>query len=987
MASYGGGRGGSRSPDPVEVRRAELEKGWNEYKKTMSVQEPSVDNMAAVGVFYNPSNKQWNVTREKTNFKTDFEVRNKVNTNFKTVRVETLSTRRIGRGGGELRYYITLRFDVQDGDGNVIHTGKEETYAATEEYTGYGRGSRRTGKIIIDRYASDDIDQDIEQQERDANTIKDREQKIAKVENEYIGKHNKIANEYNEKGKALNSKNTAKNAVYDQIVDNIARNTKGSDYLTRRGSVENLKDTLTNAGISSGNANSIISTLKNEYKSFYRTEKLQAWDSKLGAKPPYGDFDPSYYAGVSPTANATWNSAVSNDDIDITERYTNKNGFLLYHYTAAGKPAGLRGNRAENTEQANAYLEKAPTDSDLQAVRDLQLGIAEDQAERLLAVPEIAEQWELARQGDPYWKNLAKENFLDIEEPDQFAALFRLSDREEDKQIKFNLNLNAGYGITDLEDAINQAVGEKALVDVTRFGALTQNVLKDTIEEMKKAKAQEQELDLFRGFGGFEEIMNINEELTNSIMGDSGVGGVLAFTSGDKAEKSLETAIGNLTGVGNNVAYNWQNWFDNELQKQYEGNLELGYTKGEAEKEIAVEAEFAKNFINDYLVPRFDTSRSMDEFIEYLDVRQEEQNPFQTQDIVNAVQQVARLRSEGFLDQLKDTADRGFNADFYFDPKGDDARVSEYAKQKEEVASDWDKARFGTPEEKAYWASQAYRFGLDINDKESFAKIHFQIKGQGKGYDGADDILNASKVRNKIFNDILPALEDEALEQGTVFGQFVKPEEFAEELLQGINPEDEEYQEILDELGIDEFTGTVDELKEYIVEALRGGSAQLIRENIKYLNEKREKPTQKELGITYIERDEDYAPEKVKAETQLYKVFTNAGFQGTEDEFYEEFFPDTDRSEQILLSKGGTNEGLEMIDLDFSDPFAAFGTVQGFFDDDEKEEKERERRKEDKEKKGRSYFSLNLDDDDDEDYKSKSGQEILGEFTSIFKGF
>ena len=986
MGLYGGGGGGGQ-PDPIEVRRAELEKGWQEYKKTMSVQEPSVDNMAAVGVFYNPSNKQWNVTREKTNFKTDFEVRNKVNTNFKTVRVETLSTRRIGRGGGELRYYITLRFDVQDGDGNVIHTGKEETYAATEEYTGYGRGSRRTGKIIIDRYASDDIDQDIEQQERDANTIKDREQKIAKVENEYIGKHNKIANEYNEKGKALNSKNTAKNAVYDQIVDNIARNTKGSDYLTRRGSVENLKDTLTNAGISSGNANSIISTLKNEYKSFYRTEKLQAWDSKLGAKPPYGDFDPSYYAGVSPTANATWNSAVSNDDIDITERYTNKNGFLLYHYTAAGKPAGLRGNRAENTEQANAYLEKAPTDSDLQAVRDLQLGIAEDQAERLLAVPEIAEQWELARQGDPYWKNLAKENFLDIEEPDQFAALFRLSDREEDKQIKFNLNLNAGYGITDLEDAINQAVGEKALVDVTRFGALTQNVLKDTIEEMKKAKAQEQELDLFRGFGGFEEIMNINEELTNSIMGDSGVGGVLAFTSGDKAEKSLETAIGNLTGVGNNVAYNWQNWFDNELQKQYEGNLELGYTKGEAEKEIAVEAEFAKNFINDYLVPRFDTSRSMDEFIEYLDVRQEEQNPFQTQDIVNAVQQVARLRSEGFLDQLKDTADRGFNADFYFDPKGDDARVSEYAKQKEEVASDWDKARFGTPEEKAYWASQAYRFGLDINDKESFAKIHFQIKGQGKGYDGADDILNASKVRNKIFNDILPALEDEALEQGTVFGQFVKPEEFAEELLQGINPEDEEYQEILDELGIDEFTGTVDELKEYIVEALRGGSAQLIRENIKYLNEKREKPTQKELGITYIERDEDYAPEKVKAETQLYKVFTNAGFQGTEDEFYEEFFPDTDRSEQILLSKGGTNEGLEMIDLDFSDPFAAFGTVQGFFDDDEKEEKERERRKEDKEKKGRSYFSLNLDDDDDEDYKSKSGQEILGEFTSIFKGF
>ena len=39
-------------------------------------------------------------------------------------------------------------------------------------------------------------------------------------------------------------------------------------------------------------------------------------------------------------------------------------------------------------------------------------------------------------------------------------------------------------------------------------------------------------------------------------------------------------------------------------------------------------------------------------------------------------------------------------------------------------------------------------------------------------------------------------------------------------------------------------------------------------------------------------------------------------------------------------------------------------------------------------KSDKSYFNLNLDDDDDyEDYKSKRGQEILGEFTSMFKGF
>ena len=49
MGLYGGGGGGA---DPVEVRRAELEKGFQEYKKAMEATKPSVSNMAAVGVVY-----------------------------------------------------------------------------------------------------------------------------------------------------------------------------------------------------------------------------------------------------------------------------------------------------------------------------------------------------------------------------------------------------------------------------------------------------------------------------------------------------------------------------------------------------------------------------------------------------------------------------------------------------------------------------------------------------------------------------------------------------------------------------------------------------------------------------------------------------------------------------------------------------------------------------------------------------------------------
>ena len=119
--------------DSVEVRRAELEKGWQEYQKAMSVQTPSVDNMGAVGVLYNPANKQWKVTREKTDFKTDFEIRNKINTNFKTVRRETL---RVDEDDDGKYYTITVRYDVEDGDGNVVHRGKSEEYAGKEEYVG-----------------------------------------------------------------------------------------------------------------------------------------------------------------------------------------------------------------------------------------------------------------------------------------------------------------------------------------------------------------------------------------------------------------------------------------------------------------------------------------------------------------------------------------------------------------------------------------------------------------------------------------------------------------------------------------------------------------------------------------------------------------------------------------------------------------------------------------------------------------------------------
>jgi hypothetical protein len=819
-----------------------------------------------------------------------------------------------------------------------------DTRTGVNHYTKYGSSSRPIGPG--DRYS---------------NWVTPKIEDVRKIDKLYA--------EENKKTTALNVANQAKNDAYDKTLA-IANTTRGGDYVAQRESIRNLP----------GLDETTKSRLETYYKAFYQTEKLQSWNSALGAKPPYGDFDAAYYKTQNPVAAQQWTSAVANDDIDITQRY-GENGFYLQHYTIQGKPAGVRGNKAELTKAANEYLEKTPTDADLQAVRTLQLSANTDtQTNRLLNIPAVASEWEKAKRDDPYWDELAKEKFLDVNKPDEFAALFRLSDRPEDQIVRLNYNANAGYGITELEDAIGEAVGEKILVDVKRFGALTQDVLKETIAEMKKAKAREQEISMFKGFGAFGEIVDINKELSNSILGDSGVGGVLSFMGGGKAQESLEKSLTGITGVNtNNTVYNWQKWFDETLKTKYDENLELGYTTEQAQEQVKIEAGFAKEFVDKYLIPRFDESRSMDEFVEYLDVRQSEQNPFQTQDILSATKLVADIRAQKYLDDIKATPGRYFDSNFYFNPTGDKARETAYTDQASTVAADWEAAKKGDE----YWKSQAYRFGVNINDKDAFARMHFQVKGQGKGYDSADDILNASKVSDYIYTQILPAIKEEALKSGTVFGQFITPEEFADEMLRGLDPNDKStWDEVLKRYGLEDFKGDITELKEYVKETLRTGSAQEIRENIKYLNEKRQKPTQETLGVTYIERPEDYKNEQAKPQTELYKTFQSAGFQGTEDDFYKDFFPDMDRSEQILLTKSGKDESLKTTGLDFTDPFASLGTIESFFDADEPE-----KTTDKPEPKTNSYFRIAMGEDEDEPTtKSKSGSAILGEFTSMFKG-
>ena len=937
-----------------------------------------------MGITYDAAKRKWSYTNEKTDYiannKTDYD--DKKPTNLPTDHNALIKSWRDSGGESKLNYlkgaveglYVNyLGRYPSDGEVDYWRTHLVDNHGWVP-----GTGISGTEFNILVPFIRDSDEARKKQDKYYYNSI-------ANIDNE---KSNQIYTTLNAKNQqaniealAANKKNGAKNQVFANTIS-VASGTKGGDYVLNRDGIFNqAKELLSKAGATAGEIKEFNSMLGDTYKTFYTTEKLETWDSeKLGAKPPYGVFDPNYYKTQSLPAAQQWASAVAADDIDITQRY-GEGGFYLQHYTTQGKPAGLRGNKAEVTKAAEEYLEKTPTDKDLQDARNLQLGINTDtQTERLLNIPAVSSEWEKAKKNDPYWDKLSKENFLDVNKPDEFAALFRMSDRPEDQIIRLNYNANAGYGITELEDALGEAVNEKVTVDVKKFGALTQNVLRQTIDEMKKAKAREQEISMFRGFGAFGEIVDINKELSNSLLGDTGVGGVLSFMGGGKAQESLEKSLAGSTGINtNNTIHNWQKWFDDTLKTKYEQNLELGYTTEEAKEQVKIETGFAKEFMDKYLIPRFNESRSMDEFVEYLDVRQSGQNPFETQDIVNAARLVADIRSKAYLDQLKSTPGRYFDSNFYFNPTGDKVREESYAAQASNVAADWEAAKGGDE----YWKTQAYRFGIDVNDKDAFARMHFQVRGQGKGYDPADDILNASKVSDFIYKQILPVLKEETLKQGSIIGQFITPEEFADEMLRGLDPNNKgTWDELLKRYGLEGFKGTIDELKEYVKETLRTGSAQEIREEIKYLNDKRQTPSQQTLGVTYIERPEDFKDEQAKPQTELYKTFQSAGFQGTEDDFYKDFFPDMDRSEQVLLTKSGKDESLKAFGLDFSDPYASLGTVESFFTEDEPEETTDE-----SEPKTNSYFRIAMGEDEDEPTtKSKSGASILGEFTSMFKG-
>ena len=816
------------------------------------------------------------------------------------------------------------------------------------------------------------------------------------------------ANSYNQANQAINTKNTTVNNWSATTKNKLASAQKGS-YASTLSSLDTATlNGLVNSGLmSQTEADDYLKSAADTFQSYYNTSKITKFDpaGNTAYDPPAGGlagFDPAIYAQTNEGKEdlARWQKAQNiatiggrtYPDLDIVGTY-GQNTWLQWNYAVARgkKTADGKWITASQTQRAKAaedYKEEAVTDAQYQQYRDRVMGLSSFTS---------LKEWEAAQ--DPEFLRKWVASLSPEDAADRADGYLTVPTQTQIPEALRN-QAKMDRGNTILEGKLTSVLGAKEQEAADKFRSLTVDTFNETLKEYKKQRAKEQQFDFYASMPGFDEIFNMNQELSNSLLGDTGVGGILSLGGQDqeKAEDSLERQFSSITGIPSksNSVYNWQKWFDETLTKRYEeGATFSDWT--DATKQYEVDKEFAEDYVKRYLNPRFNTSRSMSEFMSYMDVTQGEENIFQTQSALNSLKSMADLRAQRWLDTIKTSGASGFDSEFYFNPSGGDVGVEKHALQTAKVSEDWDTAKKNGEQvvpgtnPPSTWNQLAYLHGYNINDKAQFAKLHYQVYGIHQGFDPARDKLSLEGAQSFIDNDILPAIANEKVNLGSVsFLNFVTPREYADKMLEGIDPVENkpEWEKVLESMGLSGKDMGIEEVKTYIEEAFQTGEATKIREAIKYLNEKKEKVTQEKLGVDYIQRPEDTAPRTDPTETQLYNVFKDAGFAGTEDDFYKEFMPDVNREDMELLTQAGQGfkEGSVFSKLSSSDPFESLGSIESLFGDEESPKETSTKTSSPTEKK--SYFSL-YDDDDDEDTttsKSNAGQGFLGSFTSAFKG-
>lgn len=809
----------------------------------------------------------------------------------------------------------------------------------------------------------------------------------------------------NDTNRALNIANAKKNQAYEQVLA-IANNTTSGTYTAQRDLIRRLE---TDGTIDKATREQI----ENSYKLFYRTEKLTPWDPTTRIKPPspggLKELDTTYYKTQVPQATAEWEQAVKDDNIDITERYNNdEKDFYRAHYTTQGKANGIRGYAPEETKEANVYLEK-PTDLEKQQIKDSALGQGPSfnaLISKILGPKELEDTKKYGALAQSVLKdtitqlNKAKsqekmldvyrglEGFSEIMDLNKTLANSIIGDSGVGGFLARSQNKTEADITTDLETQLGKITG---LQNNTTYNwqkwfndTLTQKYgidykqyqsTEDTLDVVNAAlqsdptkiysTANKKFTDEFTKKAGF----NTSEQLIEFLKAQ-GTTGTNLLSRLQVGNVSLDEDLKSLkTGLETQVK---------DLDKQKNRDLTLTYKDNTGvPEEVKIEASFARQFVDEYLKPRFDYSKSMDEFVDYMNVTDDTKNVFQSSDRITEVKNYAQSVAQAIQGDLDTKFDVNFNTDFYFNPDDKYATQKQnlYSDQKTNVAKDWETAKanpdalidpnlpyLGT------WAENAYLYNVkDFTDKDVFAKLHYQILGIRKGYDAAMD--PASTLQMKLESPVAT----KAQSIGSVFGSFVEPEEFADSLLKGIDPllNRDSWTKLLKQYDLDD-SASIDEVKKAITDSITTGSAETIRANIKTLQELEKTPTQAELGISYIERPED---KTTTEKTELYNIFKKAGYTGTEQSFYADYMPDTS-PEDVKLLTDVTKGKMPKLDLAFDakDPIAALSKIQSLTEPPAKEIPV----------KTDSYFKIGLDDEEDSS-STTTPDSFLSDFTSLLK--
>ena len=417
------------------------------------------------------------------------------------------------------------------------------------------------------------------------------------------------------------------------------------------------------------------------------------------------------------------------------------------------------------------------------------------------------------------------------------------------------------------------------------------------------------------------------------------------------------------------------------------------------------EAQFAKDFYSQYLKPRFDSSQSIAEFQDYIDVTDKSQNPFQTQDKVNALKMAAQTSISSWYANLQKlgTTKQNFNAEYYINPNsylqtfglsGKDAKgnnvvllhpedkaFADFAQtvsgvnadtQAKRVKDDWENAKAGNTTKDDYgniinWAAKVYEYGVNLEDQNAFAELHYQLVGmralqrdkdgnvvyekdengkeridsQGnkipvkQGYDGSPAMLAPDIASLYISKVLTPLLIKEGDKIGTVFGQFIKPEEYVDNLIKavGLVKDTPQWKQLLTQYKLDP-NSSLTELKNELASALSQDSSVNIKAKIGNLIDTATEINQKELGVEYIQRDETPSG-TAKVPTGVYAIFKKNGFDGTEQQFYDKFMPGASTEDIQLINSAYTPGGIkDLVGIDTSaSPSQQFADIGALFGD------------------------------------------------------